>query len=42
MFDLMTKVTKCDDDKYYMEALEAIIETRRVIAWTYPYGYFLR
>ena len=35
--DLMAKVSKPDSGDYYCEAFDAVIKSRRIIAWTFPY-----
>lgn len=37
----MQIVTNSQNYKFFTEALKTIVEARRAVAWTYPYGYFL-
>ena len=38
---LMFQVANNQDYKFYIEALEICYQSRRVVAWTFPIGYFL-
>lgn len=35
------KIQPSEPSKYFIEALEALCEARRVLNWTFPYGYFI-
>ncbi len=42
MKELMDGVSNRREFEYFKKALVMICEARRAIAWTYPYGYFLK